>query len=402
MKRRLLFVDDVPDVLRGLKRVLRPLRDEYEMEFVDSADEALEKLDAARFDVIVADMRMPRTDGAELLNHVQDRHPEVVRMILSGEAEREAVLACVGSTHQYLSKPCDPELLKASVTRACALRDLLIDENLTRLVSGVESLPSVPSTYQRVMDELQQPESSLQAVGEHIDRDVAMSAKILKLVNSSFFGLPRPVSTPAQAASLLGVDTVKALVLSIGVFSQFEQSPLPGFSLDGITQHSFVVADIARRIAETQSQDKQVQADSYLAGLLHDVGKLILAQNLPQEFGAALERSERTGLPSSKVEQEGIGASHAQIGAYLLGIWGLSDSIVEAVAFHHEPSLFPTDDFAPLTAVHIANCLWHEQHSLDCGDVSRQLDHVHLEPLGLLDRVDEFRTLQTELCEATA
>lgn len=403
MKRRILFVDDEPDILHGLKRLLRPFRNEYDMEFVDSGRKALELLSESDFDVIVSDLRMPGMDGSELLNRVQQEHPNVVRLILSGQADRETVMNCVEATHQYLSKPCDSELLKSTITRACALRDLLSDEELTRVVSGVQKLPSLPAIYNQVMQELRDPDASLNAIGILIEQDVAMSAKILKLVNSSFFGMRREVASPSQAASLLGVDLVKSLVLSVGVFSEFDDKAFPGFSLEELMQHSLRVADLAKRIAVSETDDRHMHNEAYLAGLMHGVGKLVLAGSFPDQFREVIETSVSEGMSTAEAELQILGVTHAQIGAYLLGLWGLSDEIVEAVAFHHEPSTCPVPEFRPLAAVHIANCLCRESCTENVAEPPPQLDHEFLAEIGVLDAIESFRSmLNLEVCEVAA
>jgi len=219
-KKRVLFVDDEPRILDGLKRMLRHMRDEWEMSFVESGEAALKVLESARFDVVVSDMRMPGMDGAELLTRVMERYPQIVRIVLSGHADKEMILKTVRPAHQYLSKPCDPEKLRSTVARASALRGLLADELLKQLVSQMSTLPSAPSLYNEVMNELRSGEGSVQRVGEIVSKDVGMTAKILQVVNSAFFGVPRHVESPAQAVSLLGLETIKALALSAQVFSQ--------------------------------------------------------------------------------------------------------------------------------------------------------------------------------------
>ena len=399
--KRILFVDDDPNVLQGLKRLLRPFRREYEMEFVASGSEAMERLSSSTFDVIVSDMRMPGMDGAKLLNQVQQEHPNIARFMLSGQADRDTVMNCVESTHQYLSKPCDAGLLKSTITRACTLRDLLASPDLAKVVSSVQSLPSLPAVYEQVVRELRNPEASLQKVGELIEQDVAMSVKILKLVNSSFFGVGREITTSAQAVSLLGVDVIKSLVLTLGVFSQFNETPIAGFSPEGVMQHSMQVAGLAKKIAVSQTNDVHVHNESYLAGQLHDVGKLVLASSFPREFREALD-IVCEGQTLQDAELASLGASHAEIGAYLLGLWGLADEIVEAVAFHHRPSDCREPTFRPLAAVHIANCLCSQGTAACERAVPHELDYPFLESIGLADDVDSFRSmLELELSEAT-
>lgn len=190
--REILFVDDESNVLDGLRRMLRPMRRDWSMNFVDSGEAALEHISHEGCDVIVSDMRMPGMDGVELLGTVGQECPKAVRIALSGHAEMEMLLESVCAAHQYLAKPCDDETLKATIERACALRDLLSDERLTGLVTQLDSLPSLPTLYTEVTEELARSDSSLARAGEIIGKDVAMSAKVLQLVNSAFFGLRWP------------------------------------------------------------------------------------------------------------------------------------------------------------------------------------------------------------------
>ena len=173
---RVVFVDDEPYVLQALSRLLRPMHAEWQMEFAPSAPAALEILAQGPFDAVVTDMRMPGMDGAELLDEVKRRHPHVVRIVLSGQADQASVLRSLGSTHQYLSKPCDPETLKQTLVRACAVRMLLADDALKQVVSQLGSLPSLPTTYVALLDECRAPDASVIKVADAISQDMAKPA----------------------------------------------------------------------------------------------------------------------------------------------------------------------------------------------------------------------------------
>jgi HD-like signal output (HDOD) protein len=393
MKRKILFVDDEPNVLGGLQRMLRSMRHEWEMSFVGGGREALEVLAREPFDVVVTDMRMPGMDGANLLAEVMSRYPKTVRIILSGHSDREVIMKSIGPAHQYLSKPCDADIVKATVVRACALRDLLANETLKRLASQMQSLPSLPSLYLELMTELQSPDSSITRVGEIISQDVGMTAKILQLVNPSFFGVRDHISSPAEAARLLGLDTIRALVLSVHVFSELDQIRVPGFSPDALWSHSFGVGNVSQRISRTENQEHRVADESLMAGLLHDSGKLVLASNVPDQYAQALTLGRRKNVSELEAEQEIFGTTHAEVGGYLLGLWGLPDSIVGAVAFHHCPSKWLGQVFSPLTAVHVANVLEREHSDRGTGTELPPIDYNYLSKLGLAGRLPAWRDL---------
>ena len=344
-----MFVDDEPLVLQGLQRMLRPERERWDMRFVRSGAEALGLLEREPFDAVVSDLRMPEMDGAALLAAVMDRYPHMARIVLSGEMDRELTFRTVHCAHQFLSKPCDADTLKQTLARASSLRRLLNDRKLKSLLPRLESLPSLPALSTEIRAEIQAPNSSVRKVGDLVARDLGMTAKILQLVNSAFFGLARRVASPQDAVSLLGYDTVRALVLSAKIFSQVDLSRIPGLWLDALWQHSFSTSLFARAIGVGEKLPRKAQDEAFTAGILHDLGQLILAQNFPDAYAEAITLSGRSGRPLWEVETERFGASHAELGAYLLGLWGIGEDVVGAVAQHHQPP--PAGSAARVTAV---------------------------------------------------
>lgn len=374
---RVMFVDDEPQILSGLRRMLRKDRSEWNPEFLTSGPEALARMDQEAFDVLVTDMRMPEMSGLELLTAVKERHPETVRLVLSGHADQEMTLKAVGLAHQYLSKPCDPEVLRVAVRRSLRLRGHLADPELTEAVSGMGSLPTLPSIYRRVTAALQDPNRTLRQVGDIIAEDIGLTAKVLQVVNSSFFGLARSISTPQEAAVLLGGEIVTSLILGAKLFDG-SASRLP--TLERMWQAASSTASLARTVALRVGVDRRDAEHAYVGGMLHHVGKLVLLDRHPHLLDASPDEEERS-----------IGTHHGMLGAYLLEMWGLADPVVEAVAFHDRPAESPTRDFGPLAAVHVAIGLAPGQCHLT------EPDAEYLTELGFT--VDDFADL-TESVDA--
>lgn len=393
MKRRILFVDDEPNVLQGLKRMLRPMRAQWDMEFAKSAQDALDHLGRFRFDVIVSDVRMPGMNGVQLLTEVKIRYPQTVRILLSGQSDKELIKQSVDPTHQYLAKPCEAEILKETIARACARGGLVHNEKIKQVLSQIDSMPSMPSLYGELVEELDSPEPSIEKVGAIIAKDLAMTAKILKLVNSAFFGIPRHISDPADAVVFLGLGVIKSLVLGFHIFQVHDQNLLPGFSLYDLWLHSLSTAAGARKIAECEQGKTGLADDAFAGGLLHDVGVLILVTMLPAQYQETLTLATAQGLPLVEAERRTLGSTHAEIGAYLLGIWGLNEPVVEAVACHHDPPHSDTPVFGPSTAVYVANLLDHETLSGQDTQPSPQIDPECLTRLGLKAQIDTWRNL---------
>jgi HD-like signal output (HDOD) protein/CheY-like chemotaxis protein len=389
--KRVLFVDDEPLVLEGLQRMLFSMRREWDMRFAGGGNEALRMMTEAPADVVVSDMRMPEMNGAQFLNEVMRRHPKTVRFILSGYSDMEVIMQCVSGTHQFLCKPCDGETLRNAVGRALEMDSWLNNDSVKALVSKLGSLPSLPSLYFEVMKELGAPETTLDQVGATIAKDPGMTAKILQLVNSAFFGLCRQISDPTEAVLQLGLETIKSLVLGIHVFSELESAGSGPFSADELWRHSLSTARTARRIAQIERQEKRIVEESFTAGLLHDIGRLVLLANRPAQYLEAFETAEKGGITLEEAEQSVFGAGHPEIGGYLLGLWGLPISLVEAAVYHHHPSRCLTRTFTPLTAVHAANVL-EQQTAVIAGPASRpQWDREYLAGLGLENRISVWQ-----------
>ena len=387
----LLFVDDEPRVLQGLQRQLRPMREEWDMHFVASGREALEFMKERPVDIIISDMMMPGMDGSELLTEVLKTHSQTVRIILSGHAERESVLRLVGPAHQYLSKPCDADELRRAIMRAFALRDLLGNEQLKELTTRIKNLPTVPALQNRLTEELRKETPSLERVAEIISRDIGMTAKILQLVNSAFFGLAQPINTPAEAVVYLGLNTIRSLVLTVEIFSQYQQGTCPAFSLDVLAQHSWITATIARTLAQLERQEARLADQCFLAGMLHDVGQLVLAFGLPDDYCQVIADAKRENLPMWKVELERFGATHADVGAYLLALWGLPNPISEAVVMHHLPARSAALEFSPAVAVHVADVFAHDLLPANTEVPRPELDRDYLMRIGLVERLGFWR-----------
>ncbi len=425
--RRILFVDNDPNTTQKLSKMLKAMCPDWSIETTVSGDEALDLMAKSPFDVIVSDIHIQGMDGIELLGTVSKRHPETVRIIHSEFSDLRSTMI----VHQFLMKPCCAETMKNTIVRTCKLRDLLKNETLRKIVTGIRNLPSLPSLYNLIVEEMQSPEGSLKKVGHLISQDVSMSAKILQLVNSAFFSLPQKVTDPQQASVFVGIETLKSLILSIHLFSSLtKDAELCGFSPVKMWRHSLRTGRLAGDIARAENADRKVVEEAMIAGMLHDIGKLILLK-IPQKFKEVMDLVEKTGCTDAEAEFSVMEASHAELGAYLLGLWGLPGDIVESVAFHHKPSkliermfimspektkddldnvetakvnLKPqpiekySTEFTALTAVHVANALTMQGNCSSDTTSFPYLDMLYLETLELTDKITEW----IELYENTA
>jgi len=395
--KRMLFVDDEPLVLQGLRRMLRSMRNEWKLYFFTRAEEALKCMDKIHFDIVVSDIRIPGMGGVRFLNEVRTRYPQTVRIILSGHCDDDALLQSIGVAHQIVPKPCDANSLKEILAHTFALRGLLSNTGLQKLVSGIDTLPSVPRLYLDINDELMSSDPSIQRVADIISTDLGMTAKILQMINSAFFGLRCKVSNIKQAVTLLGLNTISSFVLTTHFFSMFKGDNLRNFPIDQIRTHSMRTGMFAAAISNAEGQEANAVDDARIAGFLHDCGKLLLADKLTKPYIDVFEQSHKDSLPLWQIEYRQFEASHAEVGAYLLGLWGLSDNIVEAIAFHHRPEDCPHEDFYPITAVYVANLIEHEITGPAPEDLTNGVSENYLDMLHLENKLPEWRKICYDL-----
>lgn len=355
----ILFVDDEANILLGLKRMLRSMRNEMDFYFAESGSEALSILTSHEINIIVSDMRMPGMDGAALLTTVMEKYPHIIRIMLTGNADDSSILLSIPIVHQFLAKPSDPDTLKEVLYRACALQELISDQQLKTLVASLGNLPSLPEIYAELQERTKDPDCAIQDIAVIIEKDLAMSTKVLQLVNSAFYGLYKNIDSPGRAVNLLGLDTVKSLVLGVGVFTELAPLSENGFSITKLWDHSIMTANFAKAIARLETDEQHVIENSFIGGIVHDIGKLLLYSSLTKKYLQSVAMANDDSVLLSAAEKEVFSADHSDIGGYLIGLWGLPGPVVEAVTFHHKLDQYPEASFCPALAVHAADVAYY-------------------------------------------
>lgn len=395
MKLRVLFVDDEQNILNGLRRTLQKQRGVWDMSFAESGDEALEELGKTHFDVVVSDMRMPGMNGAELLDTVRHRYPNTLRIILSGYSEDEAILRTVGPAHQYLAKPCDPKTLIESVDRGITLQHFIGKKEVRNMISGLGSLPTPPSVLFNLLKEIESPQASATSISNIISGDIALSAQVMRLTNSAFFSLPNKATTPLQAVSLLGFDTIRAVVLSTGIFGCFEVSIPIEAAFSRLSVNCMTIGAVAWALAKAEGLDDITASHAQCAGILSHLGSLLLMAYRPDSFQKACNVCETKSITIYEAERELYDVGHGELGAYLLGLWGFADPIIEAVAYHHMPGKAGSADLRALTFVHAAQSMcsnWNERSKL-AKPTPYRLDEEYLQCVGVSGRMEKWNKI---------
>jgi putative nucleotidyltransferase with HDIG domain len=403
-RRLILFValspEDAQRAAEGLKKKSRRWR----LAFAPTTADAVQQLRGTPFDCVVMNLQARGIDPHRFFKEVMETSPEALRIGLTEPDERRSLQQSGAPVHQFLSRPLDPMILTAVLARAFAGQDFLLQEHFRKLVDSITSLPVLPAAYSAVMAELNSTDPSLERIGELIATDLGLSAKVLQLVNSAFFGLARPIAHPSEAATFLGTETIKSLVLALSVFSQFSLVRLKEFDPEELWQHCWTTGAIARRLCEFEETERAIADEAFMAGLLHDMGKLILAANYPALLEQNMAEAARKKIGLWEQEFLVHGASHAELGGFILRRWGLPQGVIDAVTFHHRPMLARIRTFSAVTAVHLANTL---PRLLSPSQDSTQstVDLGYLRALGLEERLEEWKQIvggQLERCGVEA
>jgi len=357
MKLKILFVDDEPNIISGIKRMMYFMKSEWEMYFALSGLDALEKLANNEIDIVISDMRMPGMDGAVLLEKVKELYPSTIRIILSGYSDKDLVLKASRSAHQILAKPIDAQILKSIIEQLYFLQTILKNQAIIKIANGVKALPSLPELFIKIEEELKKADPSLKQIDSIISKDLIMTAKILQVVNSAFFGLTNKIFNPLEAINFLGIEVIKALVLVVHFFSCEQSNPEMKNNFNMLWENSFKTASLCKRIAKSEKIDSKLMDAIFIGGLLHDIGKLVMWQ-IDGYFANTSEYANHYGKSISEAEFALYQTTHAEVGAYLIGVWGLPEILVKLLYYHHNPSKCTDKDLVPLhivhTAIHIA------------------------------------------------
>jgi HD-like signal output (HDOD) protein/ActR/RegA family two-component response regulator len=352
--KNILFVDDERDLLDSLKARLYKHRLDWDMKFVLSGDAAISALEEQSFDLVVSDVRMPGMDGGQLLTVVKQRWPMAMRIIVSGYSDPVQAVRLTSLAHQYVAKPCDGRELENIIERCFYLQDLLAQESLRKVVGRIGKLPTMPKTYGRLQAALAQPSVTAAEIGDIVNADAGIASKVLQITNSAFFRLRKPMVRIKDAVTYLGFATVRNLVLSAEIFSQWRAPEgLSDLDPERLQNHAQCAAAACKALTGGRASPD----DAWLAGLLHDIGYWVLIQECPKELGKAMQLARAEGLSLVESERQVTGASHAEIGAYLLGLWGLPYTIIEAVALHHTPTVVTPHGYDLVGALAVSHAL---------------------------------------------
>ncbi|MCE5187419.1 MAG: HDOD domain-containing protein [Planctomycetaceae bacterium] len=409
---RILLIDDDPHILEGLKRMLSSIS---AIKQIDACLSGKAALDLAKttsgYDLVVCDLQMPQLNGVQVLEQFRTSSPGTIRFVLTGMIDHPLHHAALRLSHQMIAKPCRPEILRELIERALRLKRHLSQSELSSILPRLQALPSLPKTYRRVMDYLVLPTASCRGLSRLISEDIGMSARLMQLANSAYYGKPGKVHNPVQAVVYLGMRTIEALILRQGIFSQIDPALAARFGASALESHCMRVGCLAKRICADLSMPAGLLEQASIAGILHDTGKIIMIAEFTERFEQSLVKSRRDHIELIAAEKQICGFTHAELGASLLSLWSMPADIIEAAAFHHVPWLLAEENAPtkrPLCladTVYIADCIDHRLCSSRSDGCTFGVLEAYLERYGLNQQFCQWQTdhlsvLKEDLCYA--
>lgn len=392
MKKRILFVDDEPNILSSMRRMLRGLRKTVVMDFVENGREALDIMAAEPYDVVISDMRMPGMDGAELLTLIRDRWPCTIRIMLTGQADSDSMLRTVNVVHKFLMKPCGQDEIKECINRACVLHSfLVVDGSLQQIPDILGGKFVFPDTYQDIQEVLNHDECSVELLAQCLERDEWLASKVRQL--STVLGADGSDECLADAVRSVGYSALRPLVLSLHLFRLLlHHGSHHRGSFEKVLVHGMRVAQYAKKIAEVEQVKAGDLIEPFIGGLLHDVGYLLLAIDNPEQYTTVFEDLLQQRASFDSIESDQFSFSHNKAGGLLLVVLGFPLEIIEVVAYHTNPCLQQDRTSFGLMAVHIADALLPDEENAFCCFRS-ELNQTYLVETGGDDRLSKWRAL---------
>ena len=389
---RLALVDRHSNVLDKIKHSLVAHRPEWSIRCFQEGEHLLTDLENQKYDLVVSDIRLPGLCGGEFLRSIARKAPETVMVVSYDRERQEDVITHVDAWNQFITKPCEPDVLIGVVEESLSLKEKPEGKSPVEVIKNLKRLPTIPAIYLELNRMLDNLDTHPEEIGVLVARDIALTSSLLRIVNSAQIGLRRNVSTPQEAVSFLGVDIVKTLALGAKLFTMCDDQILRLPYLDNLWDHSMHVSGFARQIMKSKGGTRKMVDESMVAGLLHDAGKLVMATNDPQKSMEVVRICKERDISLMKAEDAVFGFNHGDVGGVLFRLWGLPQKVVEAVKFHHVPQRSQDKGLSVLAALHLAEMISQPIGGDGRGLRNRgDMDQSYLDGVGLEGGLEDWK-----------
>ena len=348
----MLIVDNAEQKLLALKQTFYdgPCQTAY----VDNGKHALKALSQHKFDVIITVLALGKVSGVELLKAISTKYPAMIRVAITNEDNSVSKLNSQASNicHYTFAPPLNVGHIHQTISSISDNNKAITKDHIIKAVAKVKTLPSPPKVYLQLNAILEESNTDSDKISEIIAQDPALAAKVLQFSNSSFMNQGKPINNITEAITRMGLETLCCIVMTAELFSY--EPDIPGFSVTKEQQHCLSTARLAASMVKAE-----LKRDALLAGLLHDIGKIVLFEmdaNLTNKyFKYRVKNADNNAL-----EQKVFATDHNHVGGYLLHMWSFSYHLIEAVVMHHHPEKLLKRSFGIAQAVYLADVLLRE------------------------------------------
>lgn len=356
---KILFVTTELNTVEKLRELQLSQKESLEFFFVNKSVDALKIISENNIAIIITDFRIPKFNFSEFFEILHSHYPKIFRVSLYSFKENDEVIRLSKSIHRFIKLPLNQVELLKTINDLVKLIENELDAGLIEKINSFGTIPILPGIYWRLEKEIRRSTFSMNGVAEIIQSDPLMVARLLHIAHSSYYSIPTGVNNLLQALTFLGVDIIKALVLYVKIFSIEDVSPKTRSILKEVKMHSLNVAKLSKAMMEKETSDKNMIELAYMAGLLHDIGKIVLLQlNDKQKHSSYSQKIH--SFNSDEEEKKLFGVSHVNVGSYILRLWNFQDEIIDAVASHHDSSILDNKALSLKEIIFIANAFSYE------------------------------------------
>jgi HD-like signal output (HDOD) protein len=390
MKKRIYVVDDQAPVMETAVLVLRSIDPQWEVTGFKDPYLALAAIKTKAPDLVLADQIMPEMQGSQLLESVRTISPTTIRIIMSGYVALNRV-SLITSAHQYLAKPFDAVKLKETIRRSFAAQERISDKGLQAVATALRSIPSLPQTYHALLRELQSDRTAVTNIARLVAEDAGLTVKVLQLANSPLFGHNELISRPFDAVMCLGTEMIMAMVFAQSMFRHYESLLAGEVDLRQVWSHCWQTAYLAQHVCNERKFPRLAGEEAFMAGLLHETGRFILADNFPDQFQAACQAARQAKSPLAPQLREVFHTSPVQVAAYVLELWGLPASLISAIALQDDPVADQAYGFTLASALYVADGIASRQTPPDPFP-PQEWNTAYLQAVGCLESMPDWET----------
>lgn len=394
MKRCIYVVDDEAEVTDTAVLIMRGMDSQWEVTGFKDPLEALAAVRAKAPDLILADQLMPQMQGSQLLEQVRAVSPKTIRIIMSAHAGLNK-LTLITSAHQYIAKPFDTIELRRVIGRSFAAQGRLEDSDLQAVATSLRSIPSLPGTYDALLRELRNDRNATTNIARLVAQDPGLTAKVLQLANSPLFGQHYLIDSPIEAVMCLGTDMIAAVVLAQSLFHHYESVSAAAMDWRKVWSHCWHTAYLTQHVCREMKFTRIAGEEAFLAGLLHETGRFVLADNYPERFRAACQGAEKMASPLVPRLREVFRASPYQVAAYILELWGMPANAIGAIAAQDAPAADQANGFTLASVLYVADGIASRQAPPDAFALE-EWDSAYLKAVGCLESIPEWEKFSTE------